>query len=245
MRDNLLEQPVYRVLVVGVYLADKENLASRISQELAASVNWRVEQRWISLGKSKPHPHIAPFTVETVDMLAPKFSLVNRLLGHVDLHAFEYIIVTDDDIQLPIGFVDRYLALVSRYDLALAQPARTHDSYTDHYFVKQLHGINARWTRFVEIGPLFSLHSSTFNHFLPFDETSPMGWGNDFVWPTMIENKGLKMGIVDAVPVTHNMRKPAVFYDHATSTKHMAKYLAERPHLSKEEAFFIMESYVE
>src|SRR5690349_1346722 len=110
MRDNLLEQPVHRVLVVGVYLADKENLASRVSQELAASVNWRVEQRWISLGKSKPHPQIAPFTVQTVDMLAPKFSLVNRLLGHVDLHAFEYIIVTDDDIQLPIGFVDRYLA---------------------------------------------------------------------------------------------------------------------------------------
>jgi hypothetical protein len=244
MRDNLSEQSARRVLVVGVYLADKENLAPRISQELAASSNWRVEQRWISLGKSQPHPHMAPYTVQAIDMPTPKFSLLNQLLGHIELHEFEYIIVTDDDIQLPIGFVDSYLALVSRYDLALAQPARTHDSYTDHYFVKQLRGIDARWTRFVEIGPLFSLHSSTFNHFLPFDETSPMGWGNDFVWPVMIENKGLKMGIVDAVPVTHNMRKPVAFYDYTTSTKDMSKYLSERSHLSKEEAFFIMESYV-
>ncbi|BCT68965.1 hypothetical protein NNRS527_02576 [Nitrosospira sp. NRS527] len=234
----------HRVLVVGIYLADKENLASQITRELALSKNWDLEQRWSSLGKNQPDSDLAPFTVQITNTFAPKFLLLNQLLGKIDLYDFEYIIVSDDDIQLPDGFVDRYLAMVSRHDLAVAQPARTHDSYIDHWFVEQLDGIDARRTRFVEIGPLFSLHRSTFDHFLPFDETSPMGWGNDFVWPVLAEEHGLRMGIVDAVPVAHDFRKPVAYYDHEASAKHMSKYLAERPHLSKKDAFFILESYV-
>ncbi|WP_090457672.1 hypothetical protein [Nitrosospira sp. Nsp1] len=231
-------------MVIGIYLADKENLASQITRELALSSNWDVEQQWFSLGKSQPDSNLAPFTVQVTDTFSPKFLLLNQLLGRIDLHEFEYVIVSDDDIQLPAGFVDRYLALVSCYDLALAQPARTHDSYIDHWFVEQLDGIDARRTRFVEIGPLFSLHRSAFDHFLPFDEASPMGWGNDFVWPVLAEKHGLRMGIVDAVPVAHNFRKPVAYYDHGASAKHMSKYLAERPHLSKKDAFFILESHV-
>jgi hypothetical protein len=232
-----------RVLVVGIYLADKENLAPRITQELALSSNWDVEQRWLSLGKSQPDSDMAPFTVQIADTFSPKFLLLNQLLKRIDLYDFEYVIVSDDDIQLPTGFVDRYLAMVCRHDLAVAQPARTHDSYIDHWFVEQLDGIDARRTRFVEIGPLFSLHRSAFDYFLPFDEASPMGWGNDFVWPVLAEKHGLRMGIVDAVPVAHNFRKPVAYYDHGVSAKHMSKYLAERPHLSKKDAFFILESY--
>ena len=233
-----------RVLVVGIFLADKENLAPRITQELALSSNWDVEQRWSSLGKSQPDSDMAPFTVQVTDTFSPKFLLLNQLLGKIDLYEFEYVIVSDDDIQLPAGFVDRYLAMVSRYDLAVAQPARTHDSYIDHWFVEQLDGIDARRTRFVEIGPLFSLHRSAFDYFLPFDEASPMGWGNDFIWPVLAEKHGLRMGIVDAVPVAHNFRKPVAYYDHEASAKHMSKHLAQRPHLSKKDAFFILESYV-
>jgi hypothetical protein len=232
-----------RVLVVGIYLADKENLAPGITQELALSSNWDVEQRWLSLGKSQPDSDMAPFTVQIYDTFSPKFLLLNQLLKRIDLYDFEYVIVSDDDIQLPTGFVDRYLAMVCRHDLAVAQPARTHDSYIDHWFVEQLDGIDARRTRFVEIGPLFSLHRSAFDYFLPFDEASPMGWGNDFVWPVLAEKHGLRMGIVDAVPVAHNFRKPVAYYDHGVSAKHMSKYLAERPHLSKKDAFFILESY--
>ncbi|SHL97208.1 hypothetical protein SAMN05216428_11069 [Nitrosospira sp. Nsp11] len=233
-----------RVLVVGIYLADKENLASHITREFALSDNWDVRQRWSSLGKNQSESDLAPFTVQVIDTFSPKFLLLNQLLQKIDLYDFEYVIVSDDDIQLPAGFVDRYLAMVSRYNLAVAQPARTHDSYIDHWFVEQLDGIDARRTRFVEIGPLFSLHRSAFDYFLPFDEASPMGWGNDFVWPVLAEKHGLRMGIVDAVPVAHDFRKPVAYYDHGTSAKHMNKYLAERPHLSKKDAFFILESYV-
>ena len=158
MKNDFTKRLVPRVLVAGVYLSDKKNLARHISRTLAGSKDWAVEQRWISLGENQPHPDMAPYTARVVDKLSPKFFLLNQLLKQIDLHDFEYLIVSDDDIQLPDGFLDRYLALVSRHDLALAQPARTHDSYIDHQFVEQLDGIDARRTRFVEIGPLFSLH---------------------------------------------------------------------------------------
>ena len=244
MSNELQKQALHRVLVVGIYLADKKNLASRITQELALSCDWNVEQQWVSLGKSQPNSDMAPFTVQFMDTASPKFLLLNQLLKRIELYDFEYVIVCDDDIELPAGFVDRYLAMVCRHDLAVAQPARTHDSYIDHRFVEQLDGIDARRTRFVEIGPLFSLHRSAFDYFLPFDEASPMGWGNDFVWPVLAEKHGLRMGIVDAVPVAHNFRKPVAYYDHEVSAKHMSKYLDERPHLSKKDAFSILESYV-
>jgi hypothetical protein len=51
------------------------------------------------------------------------------------------------------------------------------------------------------------------------------------------------MGIVDAMPVAHSLRKPVAYYDHASSAKTMNDYLAGRPHLPKKDAFFILESY--
>ncbi|SFH51521.1 hypothetical protein SAMN05216299_11820 [Nitrosospira sp. Nsp14] len=244
MKNDLIKPLSPRVLVAGVYLSDKKNLAPHISRTLADSKDWAVEQRWISLGESPPDPDIAPYTARVVDKPSPKFFLLNQLLKQIDLRDFEYLIVSDDDIQLPEGFLDRYLALVLRHDFALAQPARTHDSYIDHRFVEQLDGIDARRTRFVEIGPLFSLHRAAYDYFLPFDEASPMGWGNDFVWPVLAEKHNLKMGIVDAAPVAHNLRKPVAYYNYGTNADAMRNYLAARPHLSRKDAFFILESYV-
>jgi hypothetical protein len=244
MKDDANKRLIPRVLVAGVYLSDKKNLAPHITRTLADSSNWAVEQRWISLGQGPPGADMASYTAQVISKPSPKFFLLNQLIKQVDLRDFEYVIVSDDDIQLPHDFLDRYLELVSRHDLALAQPARTHDSYIDHRFVEQLDGIDARRTRFVEIGPLFSLHRKAYDYFLPFDEDSPMGWGNDFVWPVLAETHNLKMGIVDAVPVAHNLRKPVAYYSYGTSADAMKNFLATRPHLSREDAFFILESYV-
>jgi hypothetical protein len=245
MKDSYLQPPqkVLRVLIAGIYLADKENLAVGIGREFSGSKHWEVEQQWISLGKNQPKPEMAPLTVQRFETPVPKFLLLNQLLKTVNLYDFEYVIISDDDIVLPPGFLDSYLARVSHHDFAIAQPARTHDSYIDHPFVEQLDGIDARWTRFVEIGPLFSLHRSAFDYILPFDEASPMGWGNDFVWPVLAEKHSLKMGIVDAVPVAHSLRKPVAYYNHASAAKTMNDYLSRRPHLPKKDAFFILESY--
>jgi glycosyltransferase involved in cell wall biosynthesis len=232
-----------RVLVAGVYLADRQNYAADIARELGRSRRWSVEQRWVALGKAAIPDELAPVTAWRQPSRQGKFVLLNRLLAEADLDRYDFVLFTDDDIVLPDGFVDRYLELVIRHDLALAQPARTHDSYTDHWLVEQLDGLVARRTRFVEIGPLFSMRRDAVRLLTPFDEGSPMGWGYDFVWPVVVEEAGLRMGIVDATPVAHNLRKPVAFYDNRDAALAMRGFLAGRRHLSRHEAFFIVEAY--
>ena len=231
------------ILVLGVYLTDRKNNAPAILAELQKSRDWAVEQRWVALGIAAPDPDLQMLTAWHQKKPVPKFVLLNRLLADINLAAYEYLLVVDDDIMLPEGFVDGYLHVVERHNFAIAQPARTHDSYIDHPFVERLDGITARRTRFVEIGPLFSFHHSAFKDFLPFDEASPMGWGYDFVWPRLALDQGLHMGVVDAVAVVHNLRPPVVHYDYNVANAAMGCFLAQRPHLSKKDAFFIVESY--
>jgi hypothetical protein len=231
------------VLVAGVYLNEQENRAASIIQELSQSKHWLVDQRWISLGRAGVPAALAAATVAAVEVLEPKFVLLNRLLREIDLERYAFVLVSDDDISLPAGFLDRYLDLVGRHDLALAQPARTHASYIDHFIVEQLDGLDARRTRFVEIGPLFSMCRDAVRHLVPFDEGSPMGWGYDFVWPVVIEDLGLRMGIVDATPVAHDLRKPVAHYDHGSTSRSMEEFLARRQHLSPAQAFCIVEAF--
>ncbi len=231
-----------RVLVVGIVLADVANLADNIAQSLAESREWVVEQQWVAIGKTK----LCPASQQVVEILPasePKFLILNRILGSTDLSGYDYVIVTDDDIELPEFFLDRYLAWIGKYDFALAQPARTHDSYIDHPFVEQLDGITARQTRYVEIGPLFSMRADALSILTPFDVTTPMGWGYDFTWPVAMQAAKLRMGIIDAIPVSHKLRKPVAYYLHSDADAQMKKYLAGRPHLKPEEAFYIVESF--
>ena len=132
--------PRRRVLIVGVYLTFADSAIVPIVDELRRSREWRVDQRWIAIGPEVNNA-VADVTVRRQEGRAPKFELMNDLLQTVDSTQYEFVIVCDDDITLPAGFVDRYLALVQRYDFALAQPARTHDSFIDHFFVEQLDGL--------------------------------------------------------------------------------------------------------
>ncbi len=232
-----------RVLVAGIYLADRENNIVAISRELSRSERWTVDQRWIALGKGVIPDGLAPVTMAAVGSPTPKFVLLNQLLGKVDLDRYAFVLVCDDDVGLPPGFLDRYLELVVAHRFALAQPARSHVSDIGHVFVEELDGLTARWTRFVEIGPVFSMRRDAAQLLLPFDEASPMGWGYDFIWPVILERSKLRMGVVDAVPVDHNLREHGAHYDYDGSRQTMAEFLAPRPHLSRHEAFSIIESY--
>jgi hypothetical protein len=229
------------VLVVGAYFADRENRVPELREEFRRSQRWDVEQRWAVLGDAIP----SQFSDVTVAAMrgVPKFALVNRLLRDVDLRDYSYLVICDDDIEVPRNFVDDYLHLVDHHQLSLAQPARTHDSFTDHHFTSQLDGIRARETRFVEIGPVFSIRADAFGVLLPFDEESPMGWGYDFTWPLVVQQAGLKMGIIDAVPVAHNVRKPVNSYSYSSAHAQMTAYLSKRPHLAPHDAFYIVRSH--
>lgn len=236
-----MPHPSRDVLVLGAYFVERESRIDHVARELAGSRRWHVEQRWVALGPAA-RTGVEPWTV-ALSRGEPKFILVNRQLAAVDLDRYAYVLVVDDDVTLPPGFLDAYLDLVGRYGFSLAQPARTHGSFTDHHFVSQLQGLRARQTRFVEIGPLFSIAAEALSTLTPFDEQSPMGWGYDLVWPLLMERAGMTMGIVDETPIAHDLRKPATSYAHGVAASQMAAFLLRQPHLEPLQAFHIVRSY--
>jgi glycosyltransferase involved in cell wall biosynthesis/TolA-binding protein len=231
------------VLVAGVYLANQENTAEHIVNEMKGSKYHAVSQKWAALFGNAVPENVKAVTALGSAEAVPKFVLLNKLLAGEALEKYDYILLCDDDIWLPPDFLDTFLFLQERYDFAVAQPARTHNSYIDHPFVEQLDGLIARRTLFVEIGPLVSIRRDAFSSLLPFDESSYMGWGYDFVWPCIIEKMGLRMGVIDAVPVDHSLRRPVKNYNYDAANKSQEAYLSRNPHLSRDEAFRILESY--
>ena len=231
------------VLVTGVYLPGIPNYSARISADLLSSRNWRVDLRWAAIGEGPTDDVVLERTAVQIRERVPKFALINQLLSKVDLDRYAFVVVIDDDIELPDDFLDRFLGLQSAYELTLAAPARTHDSFIDHYFVAQLMGVAGRRTRFVEIGPVFSIRRDGFGPLLPFDEEAPMGWGLDFVWPACLEKLGQRLGIIDATAVRHSLRKPVSGYDYDETNRAMRKFLDRNEHLSPAEAFLAIESY--
>jgi hypothetical protein len=230
-----------KVLICGVYFADRKNCMAAEVAEFAASRHHQVEQRWVALDFGAGVACKHPGTVEVVTKPMPKFTIINRLLK--DVENFDFLIIADDDVDLPRGFVVNFLALVERYQFALSQPARTSDSYIDHFITTSMPGIDARLTRFVEIGPIFCIHRTAFGVLLPFDLSSPMGWGYDFIWPIVIERNRLRMGIIDATPIGHKLRKPLTNYDKTTVKDQMAAILEKYPHLSKADSYVVLEAY--
>lgn len=232
-----------RVLVLGIYLADRHNLVRHIVQTLGETMRYRVTQRWAALNGDAPAAHVAAVTCLKVDRPTPKFQLLNTLVDGLDLSAYRYILLFDDDIILPDDFLANFISRQESYDFALAQPARTHDSYIDHRIVEQVDEVDARRTRFVEIGPVVSIRYDAVSHLMPFDTECGMGWGLDFVWPVIIEASGLKMGIIDATPIRHALRPPAVAYSLKGAEDEMKHFLKNRSHLEPEQAMVVLESF--
>jgi len=99
----------------------------------------------------------------------------------------------------------------------------------------------ARRTRFVEIGPVVSLHRSAYRLLLPFDLSSPMGWGYENIWTHRIELAGLTMGIIDAVPVDHSLRPPLANYSWDAADAARTEILARNDHVSLDDCFRVLE----
>jgi len=228
-----------KVLVTGVALSDKPNHAVSIMDGLASSQNWELDQKWHVIGENvlPRREYVASSSMEKEE----KYKILNRIISEVDLPSYEYLFVFDDDIEIPPHFVDLYLQIVEKRGYSLSQPARTHASYIDHYFVAQLLGIESRQTRFVEIGPVTCIHNSAYPLLLPFDLRAPMGWGLDFHWPTILSNQNLKMGIIDQVPIEHSLRKPVTYYNYEDTESRMQKFLDQVPHISHQDAFSAIE----
>jgi hypothetical protein len=230
-----------KVLVIGVILADLPNHADRILMAFSQATQWSVQQKWHVIGALSPHhdQHVQSQSNHRED----KITILNRIIDLVSLDDYEYVFVSDDDITIPEDFVDRYLTIVQHRGYAVSQPARTHKSYIDHYFVSQLMGVESRLTRFVEIGPIVCIHRSAFATILPFDTRAPMGWGLDFHWPCLLADQELTMGVVDYCPVEHSLRKPVTSYCYEETEHRMRDFLGAVDHVSYLDAFSALKTF--
>jgi glycosyltransferase involved in cell wall biosynthesis len=233
--------PRVKILVLGVYLAGQRNNIDDIVSILGQTTGYEVCQEWIGLGGAPPTLRVADVTVESVPDKTAKFPLLNRLLKERPLDSYEYVMIIDDDIVLPRKFLDAFITFQQYLGFAIAQPARTNCSFIDHPIVQQQPGVLARQTLYVEIGPVVSVHRSTYDMILPFDETNPMGWGFENVWSYRLQARGARMGIIDVVPVDHSLRKPAAHYEWEKANRDRAEYFAKNEHLPYSQCFRTVE----
>ena len=181
--------PPRRVLVLGVARPENARVADAARGELARS-HHAVQTRF-----APPAPG------------AGKWRNLNTALaaegsGGDLAERYDWLLLVDDDVRLPRGFLDVFLLCAERFGLRLAQPAHAFASHAAWEVTRRRPGLLARRTRFVEIGPLTAIHRDAFAALLPFPDLS-MGWGLDVYWSALAAERGWPIGVVDATPVRH------------------------------------------
>jgi hypothetical protein len=225
------------MLVIGIYMGLEPNYSTHIIEEFNSAKMVEVEQRWICMLGQPPTEKVAAVTVRRLDEYVPKWQLINDLIKSEDLERFDYFMICDDDVLLGTRFVDNFIAEQQSLKFALAQPARTWRSITDHAIVRRRLFTRARQTNFVEIGPVVSFRRDFLKAVYPFSLESPMGWGYDLTWPITARELDVPIGIIDRVPVDHSLRPPGALYNSRQHFDLMASYLSKRTHLGWTEAF--------
>jgi GT2 family glycosyltransferase len=164
-----------------------------------------------------------------------KFENLNLLLAEHSPESCDWLLVIDDDVELPHGFLDRFLFLCERFSLVLAQPAHRLGSHAAWAVTRRRAASVVRETSFVEIGPVTAFARSTFATLLPFPDLR-MGWGLDVHWAAIARKRGWRCGVLDAVPIRHRAAPAAASYPRAQAVAEAREFLAQRAHLSASEA---------
>jgi hypothetical protein len=154
-----------------------------------------------------------------------KFALCNALVRQVEPGPDDWVVVVDDDVVVPGGLA-RFVELSAAAGLGLSQPAHLRQSRSSHPITVRRRYRRARWTTYVEIGPVFAVAPSWRSRVLPFPEDMGMGWGLELLWMDL-QREGLRLGIVDAVGMDH-LVPPGQSYDLHPEGRRLETMLRER-----------------
>lgn len=118
---------------------------------------------------------------------------------------YDAIWIPDDDISVDCKTINEMFDLFMDYDLALAQPALTWDSYYSHDITLKVKGNILRYTNFVEVMvPIFS--SEALELLWETFYESESGWGLDSIWPKLLGYSKDSIAIIDKVAVKHTRK---------------------------------------
>jgi len=208
--------PQRRVLALSVQRPERRELADSIAAELGRSRHL-LELRTCPPGE------------------LGKFENLNRLLADHPPEGHDWLLVIDDDVELPRGFLDRFVFLCERFSLALAQPAHRLNSHAAWPVTRRRPGSVVRETGFVEIGPVTAFARATFPALLPFPDLR-MGWGLDVHWAALAREHGWRCGVVDAVSIRHRAAPAAADYPRQAAIDEARAFLADHPYVTAGEA---------
>jgi GT2 family glycosyltransferase len=164
-----------------------------------------------------------------------KFENLNALLADQPADGHDWLLLLDDDVVLPAGFLDDLIAAAERFDLTLAQPAHRRHSHAAWTVTHRRPLALARETAFVEIGPVTLIRADAFAALLPFPPLR-MGWGLDVHWSALAQAEGWHEGVIDAVPILHAAAPAAAAYSRTGAEAEARAFLADRPYLPRHEA---------
>ncbi|MGI8428687.1 MAG: hypothetical protein ACR2OB_05150 [Solirubrobacteraceae bacterium] len=200
--------PPRQVLALAIERTDVPNLLEPARQELLRS------RHAVTFARAPAGPR-------------GKFQNLNTLLAADPPRGHDWLVVVDDDVVLPPGFLDSFIFLAEHFGLHLAQPAHRRRSHAAWAVTRRRAGTVARETAFVEIGPVFAFHSSTFGVLLPFPELRA-GWGLDAHWSALARERGWRLGVIDATAVRHSSRQIASGYDRHDAIAEAREFLRGR-----------------
>jgi len=215
--------PRRKVLVLGVERPEHRALAQGIRGELLRSRH-EVELHTGPPGKLGKFENLNLMLAAAVDGGAG---------GH-PAPDHDWLLLVDDDILLPRGFLDHFLFLAERFALDLAQPAHRLRSHAAWSLTRRRPFSIVRETPFVEIGPVTAFSRRTFSTLLPFPELR-MGWGLDAHWAALAREHHWRCGVLDAVSIRHRAAPAAAAYSREAALAEARAFLAERPYLSADE----------
>ncbi|MDX6708802.1 MAG: hypothetical protein QOI48_4648 [Solirubrobacteraceae bacterium] len=174
-------------------------------------------------------------TMRTIEMRAGgKFEHLNALLETHPAAGHDWLVVVDDDVVFPRGFLDRFLYCAERAGLVLAQPAHRAHSHAAWQVTRRRSGGAVRESHFVEIGPVTAFAAGAFPTLLPFPQLS-MGWGLDVHWGALARAHGWRAGIVDATPILHTTPAGAG-YERGPAISEARTFLEGRRYVTRAEA---------
>ena len=208
--------PVRRVHVVGVARPENLRTVARLRRELSRS------RHTIELHLAPPNPG------------AGKWANVNAALEAAPPTGADWLLIVDDDVVLPRGFLDVFIAAAEAFGFELAQPAHAFASHAAWDVTRRRPGVLARRTRFVEIGPITAISARAAAELLPFPDLR-MGWGLDGAWSALAAEHRWPIGIVDVTPIRH-LRPVASSYPRDAAIAEAEAFLDGRAYVTRDEA---------
>ena len=205
-----------RVLALGVARAPQAAIAARAARELERSSH-AVDVRFTA-----PAPG------------AGKWANLNAALAEHPAAGYDWLMLVDDDVVLPRGFLDGFLALAERHGLALAQPAHAFRSHAAWRVTRRRPGVMAASpasSRSVPSPRSAQRHSGRCCR----SPTSRWAGGSTPIGPRWPRRGAGPVGVIDATPIRH-LRPVAESYPRDAALAEAAAFLRDRPYVGRARA---------